>query len=258
MPVTIDEDALNAISALQRPGKPDLLERIVTLFQSESPKSIESMQEGLDSFDLEAVRVAAHTLKSSSAYVGAMDLSAQCKDLEKAAHDQNLPACIALGDSIDDLFRESCNALDARMSKAALEDAGFDVVQAADGLQAIESFKEHEPDLIIMDAVMPVMDGFDAISAIRKLSNGEHVPILMITGLDDLDSITRAYDEGATDFLTKPINFFILPHRVQYMMRSKMTADELRSSQAKLDNAQRLARLGNWEWCLSTGELSHR
>lgn len=142
------------------------------------------------------------------------------------------------------------------MAEGALEDAGFDVVQAADGIEAIKNFKEHDPDLIIMDAVMPVMDGFEAISGIRQLANGAHVPILMITGLDDLDSITRAYDEGATDFLTKPINFFILPHRVQYMLRSKLTADELRSSQAKLDNAQRIARLGNWEWCLASNTLS--
>lgn len=142
------------------------------------------------------------------------------------------------------------------MAESALEEAGFDVLHAADGIEAIEMFRTHEPDFIIMDAVMPVMDGFAAISGIRQLPTGTHVPILMITGLDDLDSITRAYDEGATDFLTKPINFFILPHRVQYMLRSKLTADALRSSQSKLDNAQRIARLGNWEWCLSTQHLS--
>jgi len=71
------------------------------------------------------------------------------------------------------------------MAEGALEDSGFDVVQASDGQQAIDCFKEHDPDLIIMDAVMPVMDGFQAISEIRQLAGGEHVPILMITGLDD-------------------------------------------------------------------------
>ena len=142
------------------------------------------------------------------------------------------------------------------MAEGALEDAGFAVVQAENGVEAIESFQERDPDLIIMDAVMPVMDGFDAIREIRRLPSGEHVPILMITGLDDLDSITRAYDEGATDFLTKPISFYILPYRVQYMMRSKLTADALRSSQAKLDNAQRIARLGNWEWNLQTQAMT--
>ena len=148
------------------------------------------------------------------------------------------------------------DAASLMMAEGALEDAGFDVVQATNGREAIERFGEHDPDLIIMDAIMPVMDGFDSISRLRRLGKGAHVPILMITGLDDLDSITRAYDVGATDFLTKPINFFILPHRVQYMLRSKRTSDELRASQAKLDNAQRIARLGNWEWCPATHELT--
>lgn len=142
------------------------------------------------------------------------------------------------------------------MAEGPLADAGFTVVQASDGLQAIEQFNLHSPDLIIMDAVMPNMDGFDAISHIRSTSFGAHVPILMTTGLDDLESINRAYDEGATDFLTKPINFFILPYRVQYMLRSKATADELRSSQARLDNAQRIAQLGHWEWDVATNQAN--
>jgi len=133
------------------------------------------------------------------------------------------------------------------MAEGMLEDAGFEVLQAQNGAEAIEQFQSSGPDLIIMDAVMPVMDGFDAIAGIRSLPAGEHIPILMITGLDDLDSITRAYDEGATDFLTKPINFFTLPYRMQYMLRAKLTADALRASQAKLDSAQRIARLGHWE-----------
>ncbi|MFT4727846.1 MAG: HPt (histidine-containing phosphotransfer) domain-containing protein [Granulosicoccus sp.] len=117
--VSIDENALKFIKALQRPGKPDLLERIIDLFTTESPKTLSSMIEGIDSMDMEVVRVAAHTLKSSSAYVGALDLSERCKELERAAHDQNFPACIALGDSVEDIFADSCNALDQLMSKAA-------------------------------------------------------------------------------------------------------------------------------------------
>jgi len=117
--VSIDENALKAIEALQRPGKPDLLTRIVDLFKSETPKSLSSMIEGIESMDMEAVRVAAHTLKSSSAYVGAVELSDRCKELEKAAHEQNFPACIALGDGVEEIFAESCTALDQHMSKAA-------------------------------------------------------------------------------------------------------------------------------------------
>jgi len=117
--VSIDENALKAISALQRPGKPDLLTRIVDLFVSESPKSIASLLEGIETMDLEAVRVAAHTMKSSSAYVGAMELSERCKELERSAHDQNFPACIALGEDVEELFNDSCNALTDIMAKAA-------------------------------------------------------------------------------------------------------------------------------------------
>lgn len=142
------------------------------------------------------------------------------------------------------------------MAEGPLIDAGFQVLHATDGTQAIEQFNQHLPDLIIMDAVMPNMDGFEAITQIRKTAQGAHIPILMTTGLDDLESITKAYDKGATDFLPKPINFFIMPYRVQYMLRSQKTADELRSSQARLDNAQRIARLGHWEWDVATNNTT--
>jgi len=162
--------------------------------------------------------------------------SADYTDSEAFCH--NKPLVLLVDDDVASLM----------LAEGPLVDAGFQVVQAKDGIEAIAQFEEHKPDIIVMDAVMPKMDGFDAIAKIRNTKLGTHVPILMTTGLDDLDSITRAYDEGATDFLTKPINFFILPYRVQYMLRSKETADELRSSQSRLDNAQRIARLGHWEW----------
>ena len=77
----------------------------------------------------------------------------------------------------------------------------------------------------------------------------------MVTGLDDVESIQKAYEAGATDFVTKPINFFLLPYRVRYMMRSARTADDLRASQIKLGKAQRIAKLGHWEWALEEDRL---
>lgn len=115
----IDTHAIKAIVSLQRPGKPDLLLRIVELFKSETPKAIVAMQVGLDESDLSSVRNAAHTLKSSSAYVGAKALSARCRDLEAAAREENFPACIALCDGIEDLFGQSCAELQNMISKAA-------------------------------------------------------------------------------------------------------------------------------------------
>lgn len=148
------------------------------------------------------------------------------------------------------------DAASLQMVEGALASAGFDVLHAVDGIQAIDMYRAHEPDLIIMDATMPVMSGLDAMSGIRKLPGGVYVPILMTAGTEDLDSIARAYDEGAIDFLTKPLDFHTLPHRVQYLLRSKWTADALRVNQTKLDNAQRIARLGNWECRLQDQSMS--
>ena len=115
----IEPQALKAIASLQRPGKPDLLNRIVDLFKSESPSAIDAIQQGLDADDLQAVGNAAHGLKSSSAYVGARLLSERCRELEAAAREDNHPACYALADGVEDLFDASVDALDLYMTKAA-------------------------------------------------------------------------------------------------------------------------------------------
>lgn len=140
------------------------------------------------------------------------------------------------------------------MAEEALDEAGFRVQQAENGVEALEYCKKEVPDLIVMDVVMPKMNGFDACSHVRASEWGQHIPLLMVTGLEDLESINQAYEVGATDFLTKPINFFVLPHRVRYMLRGKETADRLRSSQSLLDTAQRIAKLGHWEWNRNTGQ----
>lgn len=141
------------------------------------------------------------------------------------------------------------------MASEALAGAGFDVVEAENGKQAVDQFLKYQPDIIIMDVIMPVMDGFESCTIIRQSAGGMHVPILMVTGLEDVESIQKAYEVGATDFITKPINFFLLPHRVNYMMRGAKTADELRASQMRLDKAQRIAKLGHWAWSIDEDSI---
>ncbi len=103
---------------------------------------------------------------------------------------------------------------------ASLEKAGFRVAEAEDGLVAVAEFEQLQPDAILLDVMMPKLDGFDTCRAIRKLSGGEHTPILMVTGLDDIDAIHQSFDSGATDFITKPINWTVLNYRVKYMLRA--------------------------------------
>jgi diguanylate cyclase len=116
----------------------------------------------------------------------------------------------------------------------ALEMAGFRVFTAADGVTALSQFAEHPADCVVLDVVMPGMSGFDVCSALRMLPDCHHVPILMQTSLDDMESVNRAYNAGATDFTSKGINPMLLAQRVKFLVRSKQTQDQLRESEARV------------------------
>jgi DNA-binding response OmpR family regulator len=131
---------------------------------------------------------------------------------------------------------------------AVLEQAGFRVEQAENGRQALELFDRIQPDAVVLDVMMPEMDGFAACAELRRRPGGTLIPVLMMTGLDDHESIDRAFEVGATDFITKPINYALLGHRVRYLLRASAAIGELRESERRLTAAQRIARLGHWDW----------
>lgn len=123
-------------------------------------------------------------------------------------------------------------------AREALEQAGWIVAEAHNGREAWAAFLQHSPDVVLLDVMMPEMDGFATCAALRRLPTGEHTPILIMTGLDDFDSITKAYDAGATDFIVKPLNAMLLTHRIRYMVRANQVLQELRTSQATLTQAR--------------------
>jgi PleD family two-component response regulator len=84
---------------------------------------------------------------------------------------------------------------------------GLIVTEAADGREALEAFKQSQADVVLLDANMPRLDGFEVCAKIRALEYGVDVPILMVTSLADSESARRAAEAGATDFVTKPINW---------------------------------------------------
>ncbi len=114
------------------------------------------------------------------------------------------------------------DAVIRRIVGAHLENIGLKVEAVSDGKMAVECVTHGSPDLVFLDIQMPVMDGFAACLEIRELQ-GDHLPVVMMTGLDDFDSINRAYDAGATDFITKPINWELFKHRTHYLLRAKDT-----------------------------------
>ncbi|MEK9140485.1 MAG: response regulator, partial [Nitrospirota bacterium] len=87
----------------------------------------------------------------------------------------------------------------------ALEQSGWLVEEAENGRLGLEVFIKRRPDLVLLDIMMPEMDGFTVCAELRKLPEGIHTPVLMMTGLEDYQSITQAYDAGATDFIVKPV-----------------------------------------------------
>ncbi len=141
------------------------------------------------------------------------------------------------------------------LARTSLEQAGFTVAEAEDGAEALTRYREVHPDLILLDVKMPKLDGFSVCKAIRDMPIGRHIPILMLTGLEDSDSIEQAYQSGATDFAVKPINWLIIGQRLSYMLRASQAAEQLRLSEARLSNAQRIAHLGYWEWRPAANQL---
>lgn len=117
------------------------------------------------------------------------------------------------------------------LTSAALLPAGFTVLEAANGEQALSLFQTEQPDFVLLDVVMPGLDGFAVCEAMRRSPGGRYVPILMVTALDDLESVERSYQVGATDFITKPIQWVILHHRVRYILRASQALLELRESE---------------------------
>jgi diguanylate cyclase (GGDEF)-like protein/PAS domain S-box-containing protein len=130
--------------------------------------------------------------------------------------------------------------------REALEPHGLDVVEVDGGEAALDAFARLEPDVVLLDVQMPGMDGFEVCERIRLHPGGRHTPVMMMTGLDDVESIRRAYEAGATDFVTKPIPWLLLSHRVRYLLRAAENFAELRRSRERLAAAQRLARMGSW------------
>ncbi len=134
------------------------------------------------------------------------------------------------------------------LTAEALRERGFELVESASGEQLLAMLNDWTPDIVVLDAMMPGLDGFATCQALRALAGFEHMPVLMLTGLDDEASINRAYQVGATDFLVKSTQWSLLAGRLRNLLRSSRTRLELERSKSKLARAQDLARMGSFDW----------
>src|SRR5712691_2941607 len=141
--------------------------------------------------------------------------------------------------------------------RATLENDGFAVIEADDGIEGCRLYEECRPDLLLVDVVMPRMDGYELCRELRSRTGSAFVPIVVATSLDDIPSIARAYDAGATDFLPKPINWLVLNHRIRYILRASRAFDEVRRNQERLIAAKEAAEAANRAKSEFLANMSH-
>ncbi len=114
-----------------------------------------------------------------------------------------------------------------------LEQAGYRVMEASDCASARERFAECKPDIVLLDVLLPDGDGFSLCREFLAQPQGRDLPIAMVTGLDDINSIHLAYESGATDFITKPVSWGTLPYRIQFILRAQKALNDASISEEK-------------------------
>ena len=115
-----------------------------------------------------------------------------------------------------------------KLLEAKLSTEYFDVVTAKDGMQALEAIERNQPDIVLLDVMMPGMDGFETCRRIKSNPATQHLPVVMVTALTDVADRVRGLESGADDFLTKPLDDQALFSRVKSLVRLKVMSDELR------------------------------
>lgn len=136
-----------------------------------------------------------------------------------------------------------------------LKKLGYTIIEAEDGNVGLQKFKNEMPDMVMVDVNMPGMDGFEFCEHVAKLNSEKHIPIMVMTAQDDQASVNRAYEKGATDFITKPVNYTKLEHRIRFSIRSSETAEKLASRERQLLSAQKIAKMGEWIYDIENKEF---
>jgi PAS domain S-box-containing protein len=148
--------------------------------------------------------------------------------------------------------------------RQALEQVGYQLIEASNGEEALTAYTDYNPDIVLLDALMPVMDGFTCCKLLRKLPGGEYTPVLIVTALEARKSLDQAFEVGASDCITKPIPWTVLRQRIHRLLLAKRATEELRQqterailSEERLRLALEAARMGTWDWDIERGKVAH-
>jgi diguanylate cyclase (GGDEF)-like protein len=233
------------------------LPHAVSPFLEDSPVYLNELEQAVYAHDAETARARAHALKGSSGNLGAVDLSSQAQKIEELAIARRLDQIPALLPALRAEYNQVATFLDAEVNaggnvshtpqedmaqvlvvdddrstrstlRYTLQRDGFQVEEASDGEEALAMLKRFQPDVILMDAVMPHMDGFTACSRLQEMPGGSSIPVLMITALQDNSSVERAFAAGASDYIPKPIHYAVLSQRVRRIIEANRAEKRIR------------------------------
>jgi diguanylate cyclase (GGDEF)-like protein len=226
-------------------------ERSVEAYLKDTRHYIDSLHQAIEQQDTNRIKYFAHIIKGSSGNFGATRLTNNCRLLEEHSVTLNPEQLPLLVKNIEQEFERVKRLLthhlesdaatnpDERrplfqphilivdddnssriMMQGVLEKDGYSITAAKNGMEALRHCQQSMPDLILMDALMPVMDGFTACERIMSLESNTYPTILMITALQDDGTLERAFAAGATDFILKPVNTTVLRQRVSRVLHA--------------------------------------
>ena len=145
--------------------------------------------------------------------------------------------------------------IDREILTGMLMRSGYEVVAADCGEAALEVLTLRRPDLVLLDVVMSGLTGFDVLKAIRTVLHDIHLPVIMVTAESERQNIVGAFREGASDYLTKPLDHEITLARVSLHLRLSKAQSELQRSQERYAMAAEGSRIGLWDWDVPNRQL---
>ncbi|MCZ6853309.1 MAG: response regulator, partial [Gammaproteobacteria bacterium] len=280
-----DVTAVQQLFDLSKKQGKNILRLVVQQYRDQFPGLLDVAREALENERRDQCADASHSLRSLAANVGATKIAELCAEVEREARAGSSSGLGGMFGDMEVAFAESqaeltillsigtgtetgtAAAVDETPQRILIADddpsvvlavgeslrgAGYEVTECNDGSDVLRIAKRNPPDVILLDAVMPGMDGFETCRRLNEDPGLCHVPVMMITGLNDVASINRAFAAGATAFSVKPINLALLLEEVRFVMRASIDAERVRDSQAQLEATQRLARIGYWQWKAQT------
>jgi len=137
------------------------------------------------------------------------------------------------------------NRENLELLEAYLEDIDCKTIAAYDGPEALEIIKKDKPDLILLDIMMPKMSGFEVCRRVKNDTATAHIPIIMVTALNDFGDMQRAVDCGTDDFVSKPVNKLEMLTRVKTMLKLKNLTDKLERTLAYLAEIEKQAQISD-------------